>query len=418
MIETKNKRESFDKTTKRTNTREVNKLIHSTMWYLMILPSFVLFFSYIDLFSVENRYVVGFWIVCFCTNICLSLLSKTSINENYLRYITMIAIEVIIMVLGMKATMGINITYILVPVISCAYLDRKFTMKVSVVSYFMMLIAVFARAEEAVRLDFPDYDALHWALSFSAAYTIEYVALFLAIMLLSSRTESFLARLTAHSQKIISLQQNTIGSFADLIESRDNSTGQHVKRTSEIVRVIVEGMQQGSLYKEEMTEELCERICQAAPLHDIGKIRIPDSILCKPGRLTEEEMTQIKTHAIAGAEIITKSLTALEEKEFIQVAKDVALFHHEKWDGTGYPTGASGEMIPISARIMAVADVFDALISKRCYKESMEYERAFRIIEESKGTHFDPNIVRVFLEQKEKIKEVCEQENCREIEKM
>ncbi|MDO5293927.1 MAG: HD domain-containing phosphohydrolase [bacterium] len=415
MGQAKRNKEGFDQETKRTNTREVNKLIHTTMWYFMTLPSFVLFFSYIGLFSVEKRYAMGFFIVSLCTNLFLFLLSRTNINENYLRYITMIATEVIIMVLGMKATMGINITYILVPVISCAYLDRKFTIKVSIVSYFMMLIAVFVRASEAVQLDFPDYDALHWALSFSAAYTIEYVALFLAIMLLSSRTQSFLAKLTAHSQKIITLQQNTIGSFADLIESRDNSTGQHVKRTSGIVKIIVDGMQSKGIYKEIMNDELCERICQAAPLHDIGKIRIPDSILCKPGRLTDEEMEQIKTHTVAGAEIITKSLSSLEEMAFIQVAKDVALFHHERWDGAGYPTGTSGETIPVGARIMAVADVFDALISKRCYKETMEYDQAFDIIKESQGSHFDPVIVEVFLAEKAKIIDICEQAKCREI---
>ena len=133
-------------------------------------------------------------------------------------------------------------------------------------------------------------------------------------------------------------------------------------------------------------------------MHDIGKIKVPDYVLQKPGKLTEDEFEIMKKHAADGGEIIRSTMQNIEEADYMQVAYNVATYHHEKWNGMGYPTGMGGEVIPLEARIMAVADVFDALISKRCYKEAMPVDKAFSIIEESAGSHFDPQIVKVFLD--------------------
>ncbi len=146
-----------------------------------------------------------------------------------------------------------------------------------------------------------------------------------------------------------------------------------------------------------LTDGYIELLSKAAPMHDIGKISVPDSILQKPGKLTGDEFESIKSHAAEGGRIIRDVMSGIEEKDYIDIAADVASCHHEKWDGTGYPLGLSGGGIPLCARIMAIADVFDALISKRCYKESMPLDEAFGIIGESAGTHFDPTLAELFL---------------------
>lgn len=193
------------------------------------------------------------------------------------------------------------------------------------------------------------------------------------------------------------MQYQTIIGMANLIESRDGETGEHVKRTSTYVGMIAEELTKDSEYASGIDKTYMENLWKAAPLHDIGKIKIPDAILQKPGKLTTEEFEIMKGHTVEGGKIIDESLGAIDDEEYILMAHQVARYHHEKWNGQGYPEGISGEKIPLCARIMAVADVFDALISKRCYKEAMPMEKAFEIIEESSGSHFDPVIVKAFL---------------------
>ncbi len=209
--------------------------------------------------------------------------------------------------------------------------------------------------------------------------------------------------LYASNKRLQHIQNEIIHSFADLVESRDDATGQHIKRTGEYVRVLVHHLSKRPEYEDELTPELQQRIYAAAPLHDIGKIKISDIILNKPGRLTDEEFEIIKTHTLEGSEIIARTLTNIENEDYLKVANEMALYHHEKWDGSGYLYHLSGEQIPLCARIMAVVDVFDALTSKRVYKEAFSFEKAVGILLESRGTHFDPTIIDVFMSIKDEI---------------
>lgn len=203
--------------------------------------------------------------------------------------------------------------------------------------------------------------------------------------------------LRRHNEKMIELQNNIIIAMANLIESRDGDTGEHVKRTSRYVTMLAEAAQQRGLYPEVLTDSYVELLAKAAPMHDIGKISVPDSILQKPGKLTPEEFERIKSHAPEGGRIIREVMDGIEEKAYVDIAATVAEGHHEKWDGGGYPSGLKENEIPLSARIMAIADVFDALISKRCYKDAMSLDEAFGIISDSAGTHFDPELARIFI---------------------
>ncbi len=198
------------------------------------------------------------------------------------------------------------------------------------------------------------------------------------------------------TKQIKSMQSSVIESFANMIEARDGITGQHVKHTSAYVRILIYGLKETGLYKDLLTDEYIATVIDVAPLHDIGKIAIMDQILKKNDRLTDEEFEAIKTHPQVGAAIAEDILRGVESDSYIKVAHDIILYHHEKWDGTGYPTGIKGNKIPLCARIMAVADVYDALRSKRSYKESFSKEKSRKIIVEGAGIHFDPDIVRVF----------------------
>ena len=202
------------------------------------------------------------------------------------------------------------------------------------------------------------------------------------------------------------MQQQIIVSFANIAESRDGTTGKHIKRTSAYVELICKELRQQNLFEDLLTEEYSKFIDMGAPLHDIGKVMISDEILCKPGKLTKKEFEVIKTHTILGGKILDDTLAAIEGESYLNVAKDMALYHHERWDGTGYPYQLKEDEIPLCARIMAVADVFDALVSERPYKKAFSMDEAFGIIKTSRETHFDPQIVDAFLNIRNEIEEV------------
>lgn len=194
-----------------------------------------------------------------------------------------------------------------------------------------------------------------------------------------------------------------VTSFAALVENRDNSTGGHIKRTARYVNIILDKMVKSGRYKKILTKDYITNVINAAPMHDIGKIATPDAILQKPGKLTKEEYDIMKKHAAQGGKIIEETFGELDEPEFLKIAYEVARFHHEKWNGTGYPDGLSQEGIPLHSRVMAIADVFDAVSAKRCYRDAMPLDDCFRIIEEGAGADFDPYLAGLFIDARQEI---------------
>lgn len=201
-------------------------------------------------------------------------------------------------------------------------------------------------------------------------------------------------RVREKSQHITEIQQKIVLGLSEIIENRDSNTGGHVRRTSDIVKILVKTVK--DIGKITLDSEFIDDVIRAAPMHDLGKIAVDNSILCKPARLTDEEYAVMKTHATKSAEIVHSILEGVEEEHFVKLSSNLAKHHHERWDGKGYPEGLSGEKIPLEARIMALADVYDALVSKRCYKEPMSFEEARKIILENMGTQFDPNLREIF----------------------
>jgi len=200
------------------------------------------------------------------------------------------------------------------------------------------------------------------------------------------------------TKKITSIQRTALISIADIVEARDGNTGAHVKSVSYTAKRIAERLAESGPYKRSLTPTMINIIEECAPLHDIGKIYISDSILNKPGKLTSEEFEEMKKHTTLGGEIINKTIAGIEEPLYVRIANNIALYHHERFDGTGYPSGLKGTKIPLCARIMAVADVYDALRMKRAYKDAFDKETALKIIKEENGTHFDPVVVDAFLD--------------------
>jgi putative two-component system response regulator len=197
----------------------------------------------------------------------------------------------------------------------------------------------------------------------------------------------------------IAIQHVAVRALACLAETRDPETGNHILRTQGYVAILAKRLQSHPRFKAALDDQSIEQLVESAPLHDIGKVGIPDAILNKPGPLDPPEWEVMKTHAILGANSITAAERGLERPlEFLSIAKEIAHWHHERWDGTGYPDGLAGDQIPVSARIMAVADVFDALISRRCYKPPMPVDDARRIMRDGRGKHFDPDIIDAFEE--------------------
>jgi response regulator RpfG family c-di-GMP phosphodiesterase len=223
-----------------------------------------------------------------------------------------------------------------------------------------------------------------------------------------------LAALIKNNKDQIRLFQNQmLVGMAEMVNNKDGFTGAHLKRTKEVVSILVSKMQKDPNLN--YSKEFYDDMIAAAPMHDIGKIAIDDKVLCKPGKFTDEEFTEMKTHAEKGAIIIKNLLSNFQSELFVEIAKNMAGSHHERWDGSGYPYGLKGEAIPLEARVMAIADVYDALVSKRCYKEAFSFADAYAIIEESMGKHFDPSLKKYFEQSRAELeayyKQECEAEN-------
>ncbi|MDR2783972.1 MAG: HD domain-containing protein, partial [Treponema sp.] len=212
----------------------------------------------------------------------------------------------------------------------------------------------------------------------------------------------------AESQRVWELQAAVISVMAEMVECRDDVTGGHIERTRRGIGILLHKLQEKDLYTEQMLDWSIEMVVQASQLHDVGKIYISDAILQKPGKLTNEEFNVIKQHTDYGNTIIDRIEAYTRPNELTRHAKIFAGFHHEKWNGSGYPLGLVGQDIPLQGRLMAVADVYDALISPRPYKNCFSHEKAVSIIKEGKGGHFDPLLIDVFLSAEEEFKSICE----------
>jgi len=213
-------------------------------------------------------------------------------------------------------------------------------------------------------------------------------------------------QLALRTEQLVHLQNGIVYTFADLVENRDKNTGGHIDRTAGYLKILIDAMFEHGVYTDEMQSWNMPSVISSARLHDLGKIVISDTILNKPAQLTDDEFQIMKKHTIEGERIIDKAIERTGDAEFLDNAKIIAAYHHERWDGTGYPYGKEKNEIPLQSRLMAIIDVYDALVSERPYKKAFTHEEAVGIITKSSGTHFDPEIVKVFTIINEKLKSI------------
>ncbi|EIC20446.1 response regulator [Thiorhodovibrio frisius] len=232
-----------------------------------------------------------------------------------------------------------------------------------------------------------------------------HLSLALARRELANQNQILEQKVRERTRELALTQDVTIHALASLAETRDNETGGHIRRTQNYVRVLAEHLREPFA----LADGDIEMLYKSAPLHDIGKVGIPDAILLKPGRLTEEEFEVMKSHLTLGMQALAVAEDAMgnEECHFLRFAKEIAHCHHERWDGAGYPQGQAGDAIPLSARLMALADVYDALISRRVYKPPFPHARAVEMILEGRGTHFDPRVTDAFLVHEEDFRQIA-----------
>ncbi len=238
--------------------------------------------------------------------------------------------------------------------------------------------------------------------------------LYHAITKTSEDTVKYISDLQEKNETIAHMQDNLITVLADMVESRDQYTGNHVRNTAAYSGIIARQLRKEGIYEEQLTDDYIHDLVHSAPLHDVGKIQVSDVLLNKPGKLTDDEYAKMKRHTLAGREIIAKAAEMSDDSGYLHEAENLAAYHHERWDGKGYPYGLKGEEIPLSARIMAVADVFDALVSKRSYKEGFPIEKSLDIIREGIGTHFDPKVAQAFLDAEDEVKKIVEENRKRQ----
>ena len=233
--------------------------------------------------------------------------------------------------------------------------------------------------------------------------------LYKALARTTEDTVRYIRDVQEKNETISHMQHGLILVLADMVESRDQCTGDHVRKTAAYVKIILDQMKREGIYGDALSEEFMQDVVDAAPLHDVGKIQISDVLLNKPGKLTDEEYLKMQEHAAAGGEIISHAIDLVTDTGYLEEAKNLATYHHERWDGKGYPTGLAGTDIPLGARVMAVADVFDALVSRRSYKKPFSFEQAVDIIRSESGTHFDPQVVKAFLDALPEVKRTSEE---------
>ena len=227
---------------------------------------------------------------------------------------------------------------------------------------------------------------------------------------LDLRVEERTAELVGKNSELMRTQEATIHALSVLVETRDSDTGHHIHRTQHYLRELALAAQEATHFTTQLNDSMIAELFRSAPLHDIGKVAIPDRVLLKPGRLDADEFDLMKTHTTHGRDAIARAEKIIGSSDsFLNHARDIAFSHHERWDGKGYPQGLNGEEIPLSARLMAIADVYDALISSRSYKLGMPHDKAVTIIREGRGTQFDPRVVDIFLEIHERFDEIARQ---------
>lgn len=389
------------------NIEKINHLSARVLIAGNIVPLALFIFTKLGIFRLPTQLLfIAQCILVFASLIQFSLLKVISNSkfkssnpflyrkiQNFSKYYTPIIVNIIVGFLATQAHIGVYISWSFVVFLSCLYYDIKLTRVMCFIGYLILVGAQYIKSGNRFVEGITEGNShLFDFIAFTAGYTIEWIFVYLIATLITKRSHKTLQVAIKQNQNLKENQLAFMKFIPTMLKKHEIITGCHVEHTVQYVEMICNEMRRQNMYEEELTDENIRLFSAAANLHDIGKIYIPDHILNKPGRYTPQEYEMMQEHPSRGKEII-EAMPVIEEGKFNKIALDMAYCHHEKWDGTGYPRKIAGKDIPLCARIMAVADVTDALLSFRPYKDPMDIDKAMSILIEGKGTQFEPCIV-------------------------
>jgi len=376
---------------------KINRIVSRIYFGMCAIPALIHLMTILGYYNYPRNLGVIAISVTFFMGFAMLVLEKTRLLAHSFKYFMVTSIQFIVFLYSLDYNIQITALYLLTPMFALLYFNPGLTIYASVLATLSMVMGIIISAPHAGP-ELWHVEPLQYIFTTGSGRLVEMIAASSILISASEIARKMMIKLKSGTDKISAMQSGLVYSFADMIESRDGTTGEHVKRTSQTVEYITKYiLEHPEICNYELDKTDYELISMAAPLHDIGKMKVPDAILSKPGKLTPEEYEIIKTHSESGAKIIDRTMSNIEDPVYIGYAREMALSHHEKWNGEGYPQGLKGEEIPVSARIMAVADVFDALCSERSYKKAFTIDEAYDILRENSGTHFEPSLVEVML---------------------
>ena len=388
------------------NEKKVNRLISKILPLFCIVGPIIFLCNKLGVFSVDEKGLIIFSISIIILTIFVFILTRLFPQKFFLKYVFFIFFEIFIFYLSIIPGVDFNLGYLVIPLLAALYYSFRFNFFVTALSFIVMAVSLRFRSGN-----------LEWFSVKFFSMTIEFLIWCLVDFAFIWVAKGFLIDNYKRSKQVHNIQLNLISGFANLVEAKDSTTGHHIKRMSAYVKLICEELKKLDRFKSYLTPENISRIVAAAPLHDLGKIAIPDAVLCKKTTLTPEEFNLVKQHPLMGDHLIRDNMSSIEDTEYIKIARDVALHHHEWWNGNGYPDGLSGRNIPLCARIISTADVLDALLSKRPYKEGYDIDKAYEIITPLAGVQFDPDIISVLPKIKDEVAQIASDESGRLAEK-
>lgn len=392
------------------NEKQANKIVAKVMGTTFVIFTIIFLLNVFGVFIVKDGIMTPTYVsssILLLLPFVLTYLLK--MENRYIKYINVCSSVLFVTITSVALTYHVVVLYVYPIAIASLYFSRKLNVFATVLTVegtsMGQLLALYLPTQRDD--NFTDlYETIVWGI---LPRGMVLIAIAIIFTMLCGRTVSLLGKLMGATKELKQYHEEMVMGFATLVENKDGSTGGHIKRTTMYVKLLAEELLARGGYEEVLTEEYIKNLYMAAPMHDIGKIAIPDVILQKPGKLTAEEFEIIKSHAESGGKIIEETFGHLGDKAYTKMAYQVARYHHEKWNGRGYPEGLKGREIPLAARIMAIADVFDALSEKRCYREAMPLEQCFKIIFEGSGQDFDPVLAEIFLDIRDRVEEVHKQ---------
>ena len=389
------------------NEKQANGVVAKVMRITFYIFTLIYILDVVGIFRVNLRTMniayFGSSVLLLLPTILINFLKK---ENSYIKYLNVVVAVAFTTLLSITLTYHVVVIYVYPIAIASLYFSKQLNILATGLTVVGVSIGQFV-AFYADTLQDDNFLTLYYVVLFGIVpRALVLIAIAAIFTMLSGRTANLLDSLLNKENALKNSHKEMVMGFATLVENKDGSTGGHIKRTSTYVKILAEELKKRGIYEEMLTDEYLENLYRAAPMHDIGKIAVPDVVLQKPGKLTDEEFEIIKTHAPKGGEIIKNTFGHLENENYTQMAYEVARFHHEKWNGKGYPDGLKRKEIPLCARIMSIADVFDAVSEKRCYREAMPLDKCFEIIEEGSGQSFEPILVEVFLDIREDIERI------------